>query len=138
MDKAAIILVGLSYSGKTAVGRIIADRLGWPFVDTDDQVVALAGGKSIPDIFAEWGEARFRGLESQSLGLACGRGRAVIATGGGVVLNSGNRAMITGSGIVVWLDAQPSTPHQRLLADQQGNPDPPSVLFCRAMMPWAR
>ncbi len=124
MDKAAIILVGLSYSGKTAVGRIIADRLGWPFVDTDDQVVALAGGKSIPDIFAEWGEARFRGLESQSLGLACGRGRAVISTGGGVVLNSGNRAMLTGSGIVVWLDAQPSTLYQRLLTDQQGNTDP--------------
>lgn len=124
MEKSAIILVGLSYSGKSAVGRLIADRLGWPFIDTDDQAVALAGAKSIPAIFAEWGEVRFRGLESQSLGLACSRGKAVIATGGGIVLNGGNRAMLSGSGIVFWLDARPSTLHQRLLQDQQANASP--------------
>src|SRR5262245_25440669 len=109
MDKAAIILVGLSYSGKSIVGKMIADRLGWPFVDTDDIVVNLSGGMSIQQIFAEWGEERFRGLETQALGLACARGKAVIATGGGAVLHSGNRAMISGAGIVVWLNTQPST-----------------------------
>src|SRR3972149_7658634 len=94
MQKSSIILVGLSYTGKSVVGREVARRLGWPFVDTDDLVVPLAGGKSIPDIFADWGEARFRGLESQALGMACGSPRRVIATGGGAVLDAGNRAMM--------------------------------------------
>ncbi|MBI2888173.1 MAG: 3-dehydroquinate synthase [Chloroflexi bacterium] len=124
MQKTALILVGLSYTGKSVVGREIARRLGWPFVDTDDRAVALAGGKPIPEIFSEWGEARFRGLESQSLGLACGQGRAVIATGGGAVLDAGNRAMMAGAGVVVWLDAHPSAIYQRLLRDQEENPQP--------------
>ncbi len=118
MQKQAIILVGLSYTGKSTVGREVAKRIGWPFVDTDDQAVNLAGGLSIPSIFSEWGEDRFRALERQSLGLACGRGRAVIATGGGVVLDGGNRAMLGSSGGVFWLDARPSTIYQRLQRDQ--------------------
>ena len=48
MQKSSIILVGLSYTGKSVVGREVARHLGWPFVDTDDLVVPLAGGKSIP------------------------------------------------------------------------------------------
>ncbi|MSQ27647.1 MAG: 3-dehydroquinate synthase [Dehalococcoidia bacterium] len=124
MQKQALILVGLSYTGKSLVGREIAKRIGWPFVDTDDQAVNLAGGLSIPDIFSEWGEDRFRALERQSLGLACGRGRAVIATGGGVVLDGGNRAMLGSSGVVFWLDARPSTIYQRLLRDQAESDNP--------------
>ena len=124
MQKPSIILIGLPYTGKSVVGREIARRLGWPFIDTDDQVVSLAGGKPIPEIFSEWGEARFRGLERQSLGLACGRGRAVIATGGGIVLDGGNRAMLAISGVVFWLDARPSTISQRLLLDQAEGENP--------------
>ena len=116
--------VKLHRAGKSLVGREIATRIGWPFVDTDVQAVNLAGGLSIPDIFSEWGEDRFRALERQSLGLACGRGRAVIATGGGVVLDGGNRAMLGSSGVVFWLDARPSTIYKRLLRDQAESDDP--------------
>ncbi len=124
MNKQAIILTGLSYTGKTVVGRTIAQMLGWRFVDTDDLVVPLAEGRSIPQIFAEWGEARFRGLEKQALGAACSMGKAVIATGGGVPLDAGNRAMMAGAGVVFWLDAKPSTIYQRMLRDQEQNADP--------------
>src|SRR3990172_6740432 len=124
MQKSSIILVGLSYTGKSVVGREVARRLGWSFVDTDDLVVPLAGGKSIPQIFSDWGEAGCRGLESQALGMACGRGRSVIATGGGAVLDAGNRAMMAGSGVVVWLDAHASTIYQLLLRDQQESEKP--------------
>lgn len=124
MQKQAIILVGLSYTGKSLVGKVIAQRLGWPLVDTDDQAVNLAGGLSIPTIFSDWGEERFRALERQSLGLACGRGRAVISTGGGIVLDGGNRAMLASSGVVFWLDARPSTIYQRLLHDQEEQENP--------------
>lgn len=124
MDKQAIILTGLSYTGKTVVGRAIAQMLGWPFVDTDDLVVNLAEGKSIPDIFAEWGEARFRGLEKQAVGQACSRGKVVVSTGGGAVLDAGNRAMLAGAGVVFWLDAKPSTIYHRMLHDQEQSENP--------------
>ncbi len=119
MQKTALILIGLSYTGKTTVGKEIARRLAWPFVDTDDLAVALAEGKPLPEIFSEWGEARFRGLESQALGMACGRGRVVVATGGGAVLDAGNRALMAGAGVVVWLDAHARTIYERLLKDQR-------------------
>ena len=124
MQKHAIILIGLSYTGKSLVGKEIARRLGWPLVDTDDQAVNLAGGLPIPQIFSEWGEDRFRALERQSLGMACGRERSVIATGGGIILDGGNRAMLAASGVVFWLDARPSTINQRLLHDQAERDNP--------------
>ncbi len=109
MQKTSIILVGLSYTGKSSVGKLIARRLGWPFKDTDDMVVSLAGGKPVAEIFSDWGEERFRGLERQALGLACSEPRAVISTGGGAGLDGGNRALMAGSGVVFWLDAHPGT-----------------------------
>ena len=116
MLKSSIILVGLSYTGKSSVGQLIARRLGWPFKDTDDIVVRLAEGKPISEIFYKWGEERFRGIERQALGLACSETHAVISTGGGAVLDSGNRAMMSGSGVVFWLDAQPRVLIQRRAA----------------------
>ncbi len=62
MPKDSIVLVGLSCTGKSSVGKLVARRLGWTFRDTDELIPSLAGGMSIPEIFAEWGEARFRGL----------------------------------------------------------------------------
>ena len=61
-EKANIILTGFSFTGKSAVGQEVARRLGWRFADSDDEIVALAG-KGIPDIFAPYGEERFRELE---------------------------------------------------------------------------
>ncbi len=98
------------------MGRELARRLGWDFIDSDDQIVSLAG-KSIPQIFAQDGEHHFRSLERQVLEQACRGTRRVIATGGGAVVNADNRALLSRTGVVVCLDASPETIYRRLLTD---------------------
>ncbi len=88
-----IMLVGFMGAGKSTVGRLLARRLGRCFVETDDMIVAREG-RSIPDIFGESGEARFRELEAEvleSLGLKRGD---VIATGGGLPCREGRMAQL--------------------------------------------
>lgn len=114
----SIILTGFSYSGKSVVGREVARRLGWDFVDTDDEIVALAG-KGIPDIFAQDGEERFRELERQALERACARENVVIVTGGGAIVAAENRELMQRTGVVLCLEAQPETIYRRLLADAE-------------------
>ena len=113
-----IILTGFSYTGKSVVGREIANRLGWGFVDTDDEIVSLAG-KTIPEIFAQDGEQRFRELERQVLERACLGQNAVIATGGGAIVDAENRELMRRTGVVICLEARPDTIHRRLLADAE-------------------
>lgn len=118
-----IVLVGMMGSGKTTVGRLVARRLGRPFVDVDDAVVRRAG-LSVSELFAGQGEAAFRSLESQCLGDALGdpagsgvadeAGGTVVAVGGGAVLDAANRARMARSGPVVWLRARPETLAERL------------------------
>lgn len=103
---ANLALVGLSGSGKTSVGRLLAGRLGWGFVDTD-QRVEQAAGRSIARIFAEKGEAGFRRLEREALDQALGAERQVIACGGGAVLDQANRARLRARSQVIWLWAPP-------------------------------
>ncbi len=80
-------------AGKSAVGRELARRLGWRFVDLDREIEALAG-KPVPRIFAEDGESRFRALETEALRRALGGERRVVATGGGVLLREENRKLL--------------------------------------------
>ena len=103
----AIVLVGLMGSGKTTVGKRIAQELGYPFVDSDD-VVASVAGKSVREVFAQDGEARFRQCESDAIkSVLVGRKTSVVlATGGGAVISSENRSLISEQASnVVWLDA---------------------------------
>jgi 3-dehydroquinate synthase len=102
-----IVLVGMMGSGKSAVGRLLADQLGRPFIDTDAVVVAQAG-RSIAEIFATDGEAAFRDLEQQVVAAVAAGDNQVIATGGGAVLAPENRAALRRSGVVCWLDAPPA------------------------------
>jgi shikimate kinase/3-dehydroquinate synthase len=113
-----IILTGFSYTGKSAVAREVARRLGWSFVDTDDEIVSLAG-KTIPEIFSQDGEQSFRELERRVLQSACERKDVVIATGGGAVVDADNRELMRKSGVVICLEAQPDTIYRRLLADAE-------------------
>jgi 3-dehydroquinate synthase len=113
-----IILTGFSYTGKSVVGREVAKRLSWDFIDVDDEIVSVAG-KPIPDIFAQDGEKKFRELERQALKRACQRRKVVIATGGGAVVDAGNRELMKRSGVVICLEAQPDTIYRRLLADAE-------------------
>src|SRR5205823_13604799 len=77
-----VVLVGFMGSGKTTVGRELADRTGRPFIDLDDEIAADAG-RSIADIFADEGEAGFRERESRGLEHALRQDDAIIAAGGG-------------------------------------------------------
>lgn len=108
-----IIVIGFSGSGKSAVAPLVAAALGWQWCDTDEDISRLAG-KSVPDIFAEDGEARFRELERQVLNSACGRNHVVVSTGGGAAVDPANRAAMHDGGMVVLLEARPETIHARL------------------------
>ena len=97
-----IALIGMPGCGKTTVGRALADLLGRPFYDADEQIEARAGRK-IPDIFAQDGEADFRKLETEVLAELSRQSGAVIATGGGVVTREENRDLLRQNSTIVWL-----------------------------------
>ncbi len=111
-----IILIGYRCTGKTTVGRLLAQRLNWPFADVDDRIEAVAG-RSIKDIFATEGEPGFRDREAAALTELCAQPGRVIATGGGAVMRESNRAALKTSGYVVWLTAAPETVWERLQTD---------------------
>jgi 3-phosphoshikimate 1-carboxyvinyltransferase len=97
-------LIGARGSGKTTVGRLAAERIGRPFIDADE-AVAHRAGRPVAAIFAEEGEAAFREAERRAMIELGARGGAVVATGGGCVLDAEMREMLAASGSAVWLDA---------------------------------
>ena len=115
-----IILTGFSYTGKSHVGRLVAASLGWEYVDTDDFIVRKIG-LPIHRIFVREGETNFRRIEKEALVQACSEEKRVISTGGGIVLDEGNRQLMRCRGTVVCLDALPETIHQRLKQSQENN-----------------
>jgi 3-dehydroquinate synthase len=114
--RANIALIGFSATGKTSVATKVAESLGWTAIDTDAEIVK-ASGKSIPEIFKQDGESKFRELERKILRQACLKKNAVIATGGGAILDADNRGLLIKSSVVVCLEAKPETVYQRLLHD---------------------
>ena len=97
-----VILVGFMGAGKSSVGRLLARRLGRCFVETDDMITAREG-RSIPEIFAERGEAHFRALEEETVRLLALKAGDVIATGGGLYCREGRPEALKALGTVVWL-----------------------------------
>lgn len=116
-----IALIGFMGTGKTAVGKRLARLLGWEFVDTDAEIERLTG-KSIPRIFAEDGEVRFRSEENLFCRRLTNRSGLVIATGGGMVLNPENVALLQRNGILVKLYADPQVIIERLKAKRKQRP----------------
>lgn len=116
-----IALVGFMGSGKTTVGRILAERLGWVFVDTDTEIERDAGC-DIPTLFQAEGEAAFRDRESAVVRAVCSRERQVISTGGGVVLRPENVDVLRNAAHVVWLTARPDVVVARIGARAQTRP----------------
>ncbi len=116
-----IVLTGFSYTGKTKVGRAVAEKLGWTFVDTDDEIVRVAG-KPIPEIFGQDGEEKFREYERDVLRRVCEEKERVISTGGGAVVNALNREIMKANGVVICLEALAVTIYSRLRKDAEENP----------------
>ena len=115
MAERRIFLVGLSGSGKSTVGEILARRLGWEFADSDREIERTAG-KNIPAIFADEGEQHFRQREAATLASLATRDAIVVATGGGAPTNEASRQAM-GHGFVVWLVASPERAAERLAAN---------------------
>jgi shikimate kinase len=113
-----IILIGLSGTGKSTVGRLVARRLGWMSGDTDDQIVSL-DGREIPQIFRDEGEDFFRKIERQAVSQLSKGDNWVIATGGGAVLDPVNRERLWRNSFVVHLETSVETVHDRIV---HGNP----------------
>src|SRR5262245_3626346 len=111
-----LFLIGYRGSGKSTVGRIVADRLGWRFLDAD-AVLEERTGQTIREIFATEDERGFRKREAAILADLCTEREAVIATGGGVVLRENNRNLLKRYGFVAWLGADPPTLLARIQAD---------------------
>lgn len=112
-----IVLVGPMGSGKSHVGRLLAQRLGLELVDVDARIEAGAG-MPIPAIFAAEGEAGFRSRERAMLAQALALDGQVIATGGGAVLDAGNRAAMQAAGWVVYLHVEADEQLRRLAGDR--------------------
>jgi shikimate kinase len=108
-----IFLVGFMASGKTTVGRLLADRLGWGFADLDE-LVTRAAGRAVPEIFAAEGEAGFRRRESAAVSEAAGRRRTVIATGGGAACREENLSAMLAAGRVIALVVSPQEAIRRV------------------------
>ena len=97
-------LVGFMGTGKSTLGREVAERMGLPFVDLDERI-ERSSGMSVPEIFEREGEDGFRRRESQALDELIGRPESVVvATGGGAFTVEANRLRMKSAGVVVWLD----------------------------------
>jgi shikimate kinase len=115
-----IVLVGLMGAGKSTVGKLLAERLGYDFVDLDAEVEAIAG-RSIPEIFEAGGETRFRELEAQATRRQDGASRTVLAVGGGWMARPELRDRWPDS-VRVWLRVTPEEAWNRLSGDAATRP----------------
>ncbi len=121
-----IYLIGYRCTGKTTLGRALAERLSRPFVDMDDALTA-AEGRSITEIVQAHGWDHFRELEKTLLQrLAC-RQDLVVGTGGGIILAEENRRILRDSGKVVWLRCRPETIERLMTADPRSREMRPSL-----------
>lgn len=100
-----VVLVGLMGAGKTSVGKRLAQRLGLPFVDSD-QAIEDSARMTIPEIFELRGEAEFRAGERKVIARLLGEKQQVIATGGGAYMDAETRARIREHGVSLWLKAE--------------------------------
>lgn len=105
-DKQSIVLIGMPSSGKTTVGRILAEKCGKQLADTDEYIVRRIG-MPISDFFAKHGEAEFRKIEKETVAELSATGGRIIATGGGAVLDPENVRALKQNGVLVFLDRRP-------------------------------
>ncbi len=119
-----IVLMGYMGAGKTSVGRRLAQSLGWTFLDLDAHVEARAGA-SVPVLFAQHGEARFRLMESSALANALAQAKVVLALGGGTPEALTNRLLLeqTPGTLLIYLQATFSTLYDRCMLQTFASPE---------------
>ena len=122
-----IILIGYRGTGKSAVGRRLAEKLKMPFYDTDE-LVERGAGRSIRDMVAEKGWAYFRKREGKIIRKLALLQRGVVATGGGAVLDQGNCDILKKHGLLIWLRADVVTMVERVRDDATSKERRPSLL----------
>ncbi|MBS3058438.1 MAG: shikimate kinase [Candidatus Diapherotrites archaeon] len=110
-------LIGYRGTGKTTLGKIVAEKLGRQFVDLDDLIMEMQG-KKIPEIFAKEGEAAFRNYETQALKQACGQDNQIIACGGGIIIKEENIRLLKENGTVCLLKASEEKIFERIHGDK--------------------
>jgi shikimate kinase len=120
LDGTNVYLIGMMGVGKSTLGKLLAERLRYRFMDTDNLVEACSG-QTVPEIFAGSGEAAFRTIEHQVLAEVSAYTRLVVATGGGIVTNLDNWAHLR-TGIVIWLDVAIAQIYDRLNSSRQVRP----------------
>ncbi|WLR92102.1 shikimate kinase [Shinella zoogloeoides] len=104
LGKRNLVLIGLMGAGKSAIGRMTAQTLGIPFIDSDHEIERVSR-MSISDLFAAYGEAEFRALETRVIKRLLRSGPRVVSTGGGAYINENTRRHIRRGGLTVWLKA---------------------------------
>lgn len=104
LGKRNLVLIGLMGAGKSAIGRMAAQALGIPFIDSDHEIERVSR-MSITDLFAAYGEAEFRALETRVIKRLLRSGPRVVSTGGGAYINDNTRRHIKRGGLTVWLKA---------------------------------
>lgn len=112
-QKKPIYLIGMMGSWKTTAGKLLAEKLGLSFTDIDDKIKEEEG-KSIREIFEQEGKQYFRELETEMLKKVSKSRNSIIATGGGIILNETNREIMTRTGFVIMLEANPESIAQRI------------------------
>jgi shikimate kinase len=115
-----LFLIGYRCTGKSSVGKLLAVRLDWPFIDMDSLLVS-ENGKSIKEIVETYGWETFRKMEHGILERICKLNRRIVATGGGVVLDPANVALMRKSGRIAWLRAKPETIKTRMQLDKNSH-----------------
>jgi shikimate kinase len=132
IGRRSIVFVGLMGAGKTAIGRRVAQTLGFSFIDSDQEIEEVSR-LTIPDLFELYGEAEFRALEERVIARLLEAGPQVLSTGGGAFMNERTRAAIAASGVSVWLKADIDTLMERVVKKHHRpllqNPDPRAVML---------
>ncbi len=100
-----LIFVGLMGAGKSVIGRMVAQTLGIPFIDTDAEIESVSR-MTIAELFAQYGETEFRALETRVVERLLKQGPRVVSTGGGAFINESTRAQIKQGGVSIWLKAE--------------------------------
>ncbi len=127
-----IVLIGYRGCGKSTAGRLLAQRLGWPFVDSD-ALVQERCGMTIREVFADRMEDGFRELESTVIAEISRLDRHVVSTGGGALLRTENAEALRRCGKLVWITAPAEVLWQRILADVRRRQERPDLDLARGL-----